>query len=90
MEDRITKCDICEVILQIGGQKIKDKFGITWTFGYSKGGWGSRQDKPSFTGEVCKDCYDEFLTLTENFNKSLLFRRKGINKQQIKISNATV
>ncbi len=87
MEDRIMKCDICECILQIGGEKIKNKFGITWTFGYSKGGWGSRENEPSFTGEVCEKCYNEFKSLTENFNKSLLFSRKGINKQTVKIAS---
>lgn len=83
MEDRIVKCDICEKVLSIASKKYSDIYGITWTFGYSKGGWGSRQDKPNFTGEVCKECYNYYMDLTDHFNKELLFSRKGKNKQTV-------
>lgn len=85
MEDRIEKCDICEAILSIGGEKIKKKNGVTWTFGYSVGGWGSRENKPSFSGEVCDECFKCFEKMSTEFNKSLLFSRKGINKQRVGI-----
>ena len=86
MEDRIQKCDICEKILSIGDEKFSDKCGITWTFGYSKGGWGSREDKPCFSGEVCKECFEVFDKMNNAFNKEILFNRKGINKQRVKIA----
>lgn len=85
MNEQIQKCEICERVLQIGSEKIKDKYGITWTFGYSKGGCGSRQDEPSFTGEVCGECFNIFKTMVTHFNKELLFTRKGINKQKVGI-----
>lgn len=83
MEERVQKCDICETVLSIGSEKIKTKYGLTWTFGYSKNGWGSREDKPCFTGEVCEDCYKVFDKLSSELNKELLFNRKGSNKQKI-------
>lgn len=83
MEEKIQRCDICSCVLNIGGEKVKTKYGVTWTFGYSRGGWGSREDKPAFSGEVCEDCYKVFDGLSSEFNKELLFRRKGINKQNV-------
>lgn len=70
-------------IISIEGKKYAEKYGVTWTFGYSKGGWGSREDKPCFTGEICEACYGEFNILSSAFNKALLFNRTGINKQEV-------
>jgi hypothetical protein len=84
--EEIIRCKICERILSIGNTKIAKKNGITWEFGYSKGGWGSRESKPNFTGEVCDECFDIFIKKSEEFNKELLFKRRCINKQEVKIA----
>lgn len=85
MKEEILKCAICEKILSIGMIKYENKYGITWQFGYSKGGWGSRENKPQFEGEVCKECYGVFDKKSTEFNKSVLSERIGKNKQEVVI-----
>lgn len=90
MKTEIEQCPICEKVLSIkkGDNKTtkEKKHGVTWEFGYSNGGWGSRKDfMPSQSMEVCTACFDTIKDKVEEL-KSAINNRKGLNRPLISIS----
>jgi len=71
-------CDICEVQLT-----PLNKMGLKVTFGYSRGGWGKRQNHVDFTGEVCEPCYKE---LGEQMAHEWNFVYRGMKERKIPIA----
>lgn len=55
---QVTKyfCDACDA--EIGGPgPNENKMGLVITIGFSKRGWGHRDNLVDFSGEVCEACY---------------------------------
>ena len=59
MKTEIIHCDLCGKVV-VADQINRPKYGVTLTLGYSKGGWGRREDSVNWTGEVCEACFDEY------------------------------
>lgn len=54
MNIQIKCCDLCHAPLK------NEMHGIVLELGYSKGGWGSRENLLKWSGEVCPKCYEEY------------------------------
>lgn len=61
---RIQCCDVCGRPLSHYDARSREqrdhtrKEGLKIELGYSRGGWGRRQDWLDFSGEVCGECFD--------------------------------
>ncbi|RKR83211.1 hypothetical protein BDD43_3413 [Mucilaginibacter gracilis] len=93
MKTEIITCDLCECVLEqkklfgITFYSVKRQLnGILWRFTYSPGGWGSATQYPSFSGEVCDECFAHYKEQVKQFN-SMMDTRKGINKTKILFQN---
>jgi len=89
MKEKIVRCDICEkiVALECGYDKerIEHVNGVKWgEFGYSKGGWGRREDwfHPFHGDNVCDECFDALEEKILEF-KNLYNERRGSNRTGI-------
>lgn len=74
-------CELCELPISMSGvfrRQINAVHGIVITLGYSKGGWGSRNNDIDFSGEVCQECYDLLWEAHKDIRR-LLKDRRGIN-----------
>ncbi len=74
-------CPICSAPIEITGaisRKFQYKNGIVLNFGYSKGGWGFRQNSIDFSSEVCVECFEAFVPLVEKIIETK-DSRDGIN-----------
>lgn len=67
-------CAICDQALEgRDGRKgatrekvtVRRKDGLVVTVGWSRGGWGRRENAIDFSDEVCGDCFDKALELLQ-------------------------
>lgn len=64
-------CDLCEKEFE------NDKNGFCLEIGYSKGGWGIRQDfTPKRTMEVCNNCFKELKEKAMQLDETIRRLRK--------------
>ena len=77
-------CPVCDKVISIGDKIIFDKkdvhslYGIQLVVGYSKGGWGSREESLNFSEEVCAECFAVLIKKASELVE-ILRDRAGIN-----------
>lgn len=81
-------CPICEQPIEVTKHgKVLDrrsrKEGCKIELGFSRGGWGFRQDWLNFSGEICGECFDEVGRLLE---PAVSFVRSGGGRKSDNIS----
>ena len=59
MHTTITHCDLCSRVVEGPGIELP-VHGMAVTLGYSRHGWGRRQNFAEFSGEVCDTCFAEY------------------------------
>lgn len=83
MTHSIECCDWCGKVLEgIRG----DRHGMLVTLGFSKGGWGSREDFINQSKEVCSECFAIYTEMAAAF-KHALAKRKDVNKPTIRVQH---
>lgn len=63
--------------------------GVVMELGFSKGGWGQRDNHIGWTGEVCEKCFAEYEIICAGI-KQWLEKRDGIRTPRIVIDEDNV
>ena len=74
-------CGLCGVPLSAnhpreGKRKVGRTEGLAVEIGFSRGGWGHREDLVRFSDEVCGECFDSVMDKADEL-KDLIQQLKG-------------
>lgn len=88
MRTEIVHCDLCQKAVK-GPGVSRPVTGVVVDMGYSKGGWGYRQQHVKWRGEVCDTCYTEYETIARA-TALWLKKRNGVRAPEIIIDEHEV
>lgn len=86
MKESINRCHICNKIVSMEKDGIKEKIddvhGVCWSdIGYSIGGWGRRRNfMHEFSGEICGDCFTALEIKINEFKEVVQQRRNSCDE----------
>lgn len=84
MRHEIETCPLCNVVIKLSDNLIgkvprKPRNGLAVVIGYSYGGWGFRENRIKFGEEICVDCFEHAMQLSDSL---INFLKNGVTSDQ--------